>query len=74
MELIPGNASVYHWFSFVREAQDRHNEAHFLLQRAHRLDSMSRVIHISYAMLPFNEGRDEEALAELERVKLLHPD
>ena len=43
-------------------------------QRAHKLDPMSRVIHLAYAFQPFVEGRDEESLAELERVKLLHPD
>lgn len=74
MELIPGNATVYHWFSFVRSAQHRNDEAHTLLQRAHELDPMSRVIHVSYAVQPFFDGRDEESLAELELVKALHPD
>lgn len=74
MELIPGNATVYHWFSFVRRAQGRYGEEYALLQRAHKLDPMSRVIHLAYAFQPFVEGRDEESLAELGRVKLLHPD
>lgn len=74
MELIPGNASLYHWYSFVKSAQNRPDEAYALLERAHTLDPMSRVIHLAYAMHPFFEGRDDETIAELERVKALHPE
>jgi TolB-like protein/Flp pilus assembly protein TadD len=72
-ELLPGNATVYHWFSFLRSAQGREDEHYALLEKAHQLDPMSAVIHANWAMRPFNEGRDEETLAELERVKNLHP-
>ena len=73
MELIPGNATVAHWFSFLRSAQNREEESYALIKRAHELDPMSRVIHVAYAIEPFYNGKDEEALAELEQVKLLHP-
>jgi TolB-like protein len=74
MELIPGNPTVLHWYSFVKTAQEKTEEAEVLLRRAHQLDPMSAVIHINYAILPFHGARDEETLAELERVKLLHPE
>ena len=74
MELIPGSATVSHWFSFLRTEQNRKEEAYALLQRAHQLDPMSQVIHVAYATEPFFDGRDEEALEELARVKLLHPE
>ncbi|HEY5775013.1 MAG TPA: hypothetical protein VIS57_02905 [Xanthomonadales bacterium] len=74
MELIPGNAALNHWFSFVREAQGRDDEAYVLLQRAHELDPLSRVIHVTYAAHPFFAGDDEQTLIELERVRTLHPD
>jgi len=74
MELIPGNAALSLWFSNLRSDQERDDEAYALLRRAHELDPMSRVIHVNYAVHPFFFGQDEEALAELERVKLLHPD
>lgn len=35
MELIPGNATLFNWFSFVRAAQGREDESYALLQRAH---------------------------------------
>jgi TolB-like protein len=73
-ELIPGNATVYHWFSFLKYGQGRQAEANSLMRQAHRLNPMSAVIHLNVAQMPFHEGRDEEALAELERIKLLHPD
>jgi TolB-like protein len=74
MELIPGNATVAHWFSFLRAGQNRKEESYALIKRAHELDPMSRVIHVAYAIEPFFDGHDEKALAELARVKLLHPD
>ena len=74
IELIPGNAAVYHWFSFIRAQQNDRQEAYVLLQRAHKLDPMSRVIHINYAMQPFYNGQDEDALVELEKIRLLHPE
>jgi TolB-like protein len=74
MELIPGNAALYHWFSFVRTAQGRGDESYALLQRAHELDPLSRVIHVNYAAHPFFVGDDEQAIVELERVRTLHPD
>lgn len=74
MELIPGNAALYHWFSFVRTAQGRRDESYALLQRAHELDPLSRVIHVNYAAHPFFEGDDEQAIIELDRVRALHPD
>jgi TolB-like protein/Tfp pilus assembly protein PilF len=74
MELIPGNATLFNWFSFVRAAQGREDESYALLQSAHELDPMSRVIHVNYAAHPFFAGDDEQALVELERVRTLHPD
>ncbi len=73
-ELLPGNATVLHWFSFLRKDQDRMGEYYDLLGRAHQLDPMSAVIHANWAMRPFYEGRDEESLEELQRIKSLHPD
>lgn len=72
-ELLPGNATVWHWFSFLRSDQGRTDDYYELLERAHQLDPMSAVIHANWAMRPFHEGRDEETLAELQRVKSLHP-
>jgi len=74
LELIPGNPSAMHWFSFLRAEQGLEEEANALIRRAHQLDPMSRVIHINFAMQPFWKGNDEEALAELNRVKMLHPE
>ncbi|MDH3903112.1 MAG: hypothetical protein OES90_07805, partial [Xanthomonadales bacterium] len=56
IELIPGNATVYHWFSFIRVDQNLNDEAYALLQRAHELDPMSPVIHLNYAVQPFIAG------------------
>ncbi len=74
MDLIPGNASLYHWYSFVKSQQNQPQEAHALLRRAHELNPMSGVIHANYAAQPFFFGRDEETLMELERVKQIHPE
>jgi TolB-like protein/Tfp pilus assembly protein PilF len=74
IELIPGNANVWHWYSFVKDEQGQRKDAEALMQRAHQLDPMSPVIHNNYALQPFYDGRDEESLEELERVKALHPD
>jgi len=74
MELLPGNPTVHHWFSFVRQQQDRQAESFALMRRAHELNPMSPVIHANVAMQAFFEGDDSTALEELEKVELLHPD
>ena len=74
LDLIPGSATAHHWYAFVQADQNKQDESFALMRRAHELDPMSRVIHVGYAMQPFWTGRDEEALAELEKVKLLHPE
>jgi TolB-like protein len=74
MELLPGNATVLHWYSFLKNEQGLEDEGFELLQRAHQLNPMSRVIHLNIAIQPFFEGRDEETLIELGRLKQLHPD
>jgi TolB-like protein len=74
MELLPGNPTALHWFSFLKNDQGLPDEGFELIKKAHQLDPMSRVIHVNVAIQPFFQGRDEEALAELERLRLLHPD
>jgi TolB-like protein/Tfp pilus assembly protein PilF len=73
-ELLPGNATVLHWFSFLRQDQGRRSEYYDLLERAHQLDPMSAVIHANWAMRPYYEGDGEDSLVELQRVKSLHPE
>jgi TolB-like protein len=74
IELIPGNASAYHWYSNLKSQQDLEEEAHELLRKAHELDPMSPIIHVNLAAKPFYHGDDEASLAELKRVQQLHPD
>ena len=74
IKLIPGNATMWLWYSLLRSDRDDTDVEYKLLARAHELDPMSRVVHLNYAMVPFNRGDDEAALAELARIKELHPD
>ena len=72
--LSPGNPTVYQWYSLLKTDQGNPRDAHVLLRRAHELNPMSGVIHANYAAQPFFFGRDEDTLAELDRVKEIHPE
>ncbi|HVT43490.1 MAG TPA: protein kinase [Thermoanaerobaculia bacterium] len=72
-ELQPSFADLHHWYSRFLTTMGRHEEALAELEKAHKLDPLSRVLPANKGMILYFARRYDEALGQLQTALELDP-
>ena len=74
LELDPGHAIAYYWYSEYLMAVGRADEAIAMVETAHRMDPLSSVLNASLAMILYLARRYDQSLAGLRTALEIDPD
>ncbi len=74
LELDPGHAIAYYWYSEYLMAVGRADESIAMAQTAHRMDPLSSVLSASLGMILYLARRFEQSLAGLRKALEIDPD
>jgi len=74
LELDPGHAIAYYWYSEYLMAVGRADESIAMVQTAHRMDPLSSVLNASLGMILYLARRYDQSLAGLQKALEIDPD
>jgi eukaryotic-like serine/threonine-protein kinase len=73
IEINPGYATVYHWYSILLKDLGRNNEAAAAINRAHELDPLSSIISVNLAELYQLQNNHDASIETSQKIIELDP-
>jgi len=73
IELNPGYATAYHWYSGFLSGMGRHDEAITAINKARELDPLSSRINANVGLLLYFARRYDDAIQELQKAQQMDP-
>lgn len=73
IELNPGYATAYHWYSGLLSGQGRHSEAIAAIEKARELDPLSPRINANVGFILYFARKYDDAIRELQKAQEMAP-